>query len=104
MMTCLFPMMSACGTRGTIARCMPGYKNRKFQKWTGWRPRTDEQKIEFEKKVTEEGEDKNDDDLVTIWKTIEIATSKVAHRTEDEKENILCMLENVRLRDKAAAR
>ena len=81
-------MMSNCGTRGTITRSIRGFRKesaehfagrKRTKKWTGWRPRTDEQKIEFKKKVVENGEDRIDQNWATIQKCIEIAAGKVAH-------------------------
>ena len=53
------------------------------------KPKTDEQNIEFRKNVMEKNDDKIDEALATIQKTIENAASKVAHNTEAERENIL---------------
>ena len=63
-------------------------KGRRTKKWTGWRPRTEEQKIEFKKKEMEDGEDSDDEDLVTIQRTLEIAAGNVAHHTKAERENM----------------
>ena len=59
---------------------------RRTKKWTGWRPRTDEQKIEFKKKVVENGEDKIDENCATIQKYLEIAAGKVAHHMKAERD------------------
>ena len=63
-------------------------KGKRKKKWTGRKPKTDEQKIEFKKKVMEDGEDRNDEDLVKIQTTIETAAGKVAHHTKDEREKL----------------
>ena len=83
-------MMSNCATRG-ITTPMRGHKileRRRTKKWIGWRPRTDEQHIEFKKKVMENGEDGIDEDFTTIQKTIEIAAGAVTHHTKAEKEKL----------------
>ena len=61
-------------------------KGKRKKKWTGWKPKTDEQQIEFRKKVMEDGDDKIDEDLATIQKTLETAAGKVAHITLKPKE------------------
>ena len=62
-------------------------------------------KIELRKKVMESGEDKIEEDLADIQKTIEDAAGKVAHHTEAEREKMIQNTpENVRLREEAAAR
>ena len=63
-------------------------KRKRTRKWTGWKPRTDEQKIEFKKKVMEDGEDGIDEDFATVQKTIEIAAGKVAHHTKPKREKL----------------
>ena len=60
-------------------------ERKRTKKWTGWRPRTDEEQIEFKKNVMENGEDRTDEHLAAIQKNIEIAAGKVAHHTEAER-------------------
>ena len=60
-------------------------KGKRKKKWTGWKPKTDEQTMEFQNKVIE----KNDDteyDLATIQRNIENAAGEVAHHTKAEKQ------------------
>ena len=63
-------------------------KKKKKKKWTGRKPKTDEQKTEFRKSVMEKGGDKIHEDLVTFQKTLEIAAGGVAHHTKAERETI----------------
>ena len=97
-MKCTFAMMSERGQRGTttlffarrqeeeqIERFPKG--NRK-KKWTGWKPKTDEQRIEFRKKVMVYGDDKIDEDLTTIQKAVETAAGKVAHLSKADRETL----------------
>ena len=49
------------------------------KEWTGWRPKTNAQKLDFKKKVMENGEEKIDENLVTKQETVEVAAGKVAH-------------------------
>ena len=80
-------------------------KGKRKKKWTGWKPKTDEPKNEFEKKVMKGGEDRVDADLAIKQKTTETATCKVAPHTKAERETIFQSTpENVRLREQAAAR
>ena len=78
---------------------MPGYrmkdtqkvfpKGKRQKKWTGWKPKTDEQKIENRKKVME----KDDDRLTKIWllfrKLLRLPLLKW-RITPQEKERNLC--------------
>ena len=79
MMTCTYAMMSDCGTRGTITdicqdtgrranrKIFPERKRKK--KWTGWKPKTGEQKkLNLRKKVMEGDEDKIEEDSAVIQK------------------------------------
>ena len=45
-------------------------------------------KMNSRRKLLEDGEAKNDEDLVAIQKTIEIAAGKVGHHTKVEREHI----------------
>ena len=65
------------------------------KKWTGWRPKTDEQTQEFRKNVMEKNFD-TEDDIATTQKNIETVAGEVAQ--------IISAPENVRLREEAAAR
>ena len=58
--------------------------NGEKKKWTGWKPKTEEQTVEF-KKVMEKNEG-TEDDLDTIQRNIETAAGKVAHHTKSERE------------------
>ena len=79
-MTCTYAMMSDCGTRGTTTRHVPGYrkeskqsvfrKEKRKKKWTGWKPKTDEQTNEFGKKVMEGGENKIEEDSAVVKKKL----------------------------------
>ena len=62
-------------------------KRKRKKKWTGLRTKTDEQKLDFKKKVVEGGEDKTQENLAVIQKTHEAAAGKVAHHTKAEREN-----------------
>ena len=61
----------------------PNGKRKK--KWTEWKPKTDEQTIEFRKKVTEKKDD-TEDDLATVQRNIDTAAGEVAHHTRAERE------------------
>ena len=50
-------------------------KKRK-KKWTGWRPETDVQKIEFKKKVMENRDEKHEEMLGTIQKLLRLPLVK----------------------------
>ena len=55
--------------------------------------------------MMEKNDDKSDEDLATIQKTIEIAASKVAHNAKAEREQIIQSTpQNVSLREEAAAK
>ena len=58
---------------------------RKEKKWTGWKPKTDEQTMIFRRKVMEKN-DATQEDLATIQKNIENTAGKVAHHTKAERE------------------
>ena len=79
-----------------------------FQKrnkeWTGWKPTTEEQLMQFTRKVTKNERD-TEEDLSTAQKNIENTAKKIQHRTNALKEKeMLRTPENVRLREEAAAR
>ena len=104
-------MMSARGQRGTTTPYVPGYRMKNKQKkslrkgkkkWTGWKPKTDEQKHEFRKNVMEKYDDKVDEDLATMQKSVEIAACKVAHNTKAERANLYKrkLLQDVRKRSR----
>ena len=57
---------------------------RKKKKWTGWRPETDEARIEFRKAVRRQKEDQE-----TIQKIIEEAAEKVARTTKPHRDNVV---------------
>ena len=59
-------------------------KGRK-KKWTGWKAKTEDQKLEFKKMVMKENED-IEDTLENIQRTIENAAGKVAHHTNAERD------------------
>ena len=61
-------------------------KGKRKKKWTGWKPKIDEQTIEFRRDVMEKNDDKSDEDLVTFQKAIQIAAGEVAHHTKEERE------------------
>ena len=84
-----------CATWDHYPISLPGYRMRnkqqnfpegKRKKWTGCKPKTDEQTIEFRRNVMEKGDDKSDEDLVAIQQTIEIAAADVAHHTKAERK------------------
>ena len=60
-------------------------KGKRKKTWTGWKPKTDEQTLEFRKKVMEKNDD-TEDELATIQRNIETAAGKVAHHTKAERE------------------
>ena len=62
-------------------------KGMRMKKWTGWKPKADEQTIEFKRKVMEKNDDKSDEDLVTTQRTLVISAGEVAHHTKAEGEN-----------------
>ena len=47
------------------------------KKWTGWRPKTDEQTIEFQKDVMRSRDEKKEEKLETIQRAVEDAAGKV---------------------------
>ena len=69
-----------------ISKNFPARGRRK--KWTGWRPKTDEQKIEFQKEVMESRDEKLEENLGTIRKTLRDAAGKVAHSTKNERAKL----------------
>ena len=78
---------------------------RRRKKWTGWRPKNDEAKIEFQKTVMGKEDDKQEENLGTLQKDIEENAGKVAHGTKKLKRNFVKRTpENVRIREEAAAR
>ena len=87
--------MSGRGQRGTTtpiyARILDEEQTESFpkgqKKWTGWKPKKDEQKIEFRKKMMEVGEDMIDEGVASIQKTLVIAAGRVAHHTKADCEN-----------------
>ena len=110
MMKCKFAMMKGRGQLGTTTPHMPGYwmknkqkvsflRGKRKKKWTGWKTKTDEQKIEFRKKVMEIGEDMIGEGVATIQRTFEIAS----HQRRKGKI-IQSTPENVRLHEEAVAR
>ena len=62
-----------------IAKYVPARKRKK--KWTGWKLKTDEQKIEFQREVMRSRDEKLEENL----KAIGDAAGKLAHSTENEK-------------------
>ena len=62
----------------------------KEKKWTGWRLKKDEAKIEFQKAVTDPKDDKQEENLVTIQKDLEEAAGKVARSTKKTTETKPC--------------
>ena len=60
------------------------FKKEERKKWAGWKPKTDEQTMEF-KKVMQKYEG-TEDDLAAIQRSIENAAGKVAHHTKAEGE------------------
>ena len=52
-------------------------KEREKKKWAGWKPKTDEQTMEFRKKVMD-----TEDDLATFQRNIKTAAREVAHHTK----------------------
>ena len=75
-----YPFWQGCRTKNKKSE-------RGKKKWTGCKPKTDEQTIEFRNRVLEKNDDKTEDDLVTLHKTIETAAVEVAHHTKTEREN-----------------
>ena len=71
--------------------------------WTGWKPKTEEQSAEFTKKVMEKNEGAEGDLDIIQWNN-KTAAGKLAHHTKAEREKIMNIPENVRLRGEAAAR
>ena len=77
-------------------------KGKRKKKWTAWKPKTDEQTMQFRKEEMEKNED-TEDDLAIIQRNIETAAGQVAHQSR--KRNIIMSTpDNVRQREEAAAR
>ena len=75
------------------------------KKWTGWKPKNDEAKIEFQKAAMRREEEKQEENLGTIRKEIRVAAAKTAHSTKNKRDKAVKQTpENVRVRDKEAAR
>ena len=74
-------------------------------KWTGWKPKNDEAKIEFQKAAIRREEEKQEENLGKIRKEIRVAAAKTAHHTKNKRDKAVKQtLENVRVRDEEAAR
>ena len=75
-----------------------------YNKWTGWKPITEEQSVKFKKEVMINN-DGVEEDFATIQKTPRARSGKVVHRTKAQREKeIMSTPDNVRLREEAAAR
>ena len=57
----------------------------KRKKWTGWKPKTEEQSILFSRDVMKKGGDK-EEHLSTVQKNRKSAAKKIQHRTNAQKE------------------
>ena len=75
------------------------------KKWTGWKPRNDEAKIEVQNAAMRREEEKQEENLGTIRKEIRVAAAKTAHSTKNKRDKAVKQTpENVRVRDEEAAR
>ena len=54
-------------------------EKKRTKKWTGWRPKNDEERIEVQKAVMEKGDEPPECNLISTQQEIEKAQSKVAH-------------------------
>ena len=75
------------------------------EEMAGWRPENDEAKIEFKKAVLGGGDEKQEDNLVSVQKDIGETAGKGAYNTKSDRNRaVKQMPESVRTREEAAAR
>ena len=59
---------------------------KKLKEWAGWRPSTEDEQIEFEKKVTGTNGAENQDSLAVIPKHIEETAKSISHTTKSTRQ------------------
>ena len=74
-----------------------------MKNWCGWRPRSEEQKKEYIRKLLKDKEGSLND-LYVVQEQIEEAARKIAHFTKGRKKIMKQTPEEVKIREKAAAR
>ena len=79
-------------------------KGKRKKKWTGWKPKTDEQTSEFGKKVMEGGEDKIEEDSAVVNKTLRLPLVKWRITQKLKEENFSESAGECEIREEAAAR